>query len=503
MKLSSLFLSAVAAAPDADLVQTVPGFNSTSFKVYSGLLDVPGPFTMNEYDSLSIHYQIQFSQGDPTKDPLVTWHQGGPGGSSIDVGLYTEMGYFQLSSDGSYTNDFSWNKVANMLYLESPAGSGQRSGFSTCNKKGKAVDCKWNDKSQGEAYAHTLQAFKKAFPEFESNDLFLTGESYFGQYGPNIAHFIVNNKPFDTSLNLKGLALGNACWGGSATNVQCNGPNSDQNDVDMFYGKGLVSKELYEAAYKVCGKGPWRAINPLCDAKIEAVHKAVGPHNVYDIYDNCPNQMEWLNEHGKSSRWLLKHLRAQMNMNAKTVDLDSNSSSTGSDYSEYAEGLALLESSVTKSGGYQWSCGGMDAASDWFGKAENQKAMHLGAPGQSGFGYQSSGPASITLYPELIKKLDILIYNGDSDSCVPYKGNEEWIDGLKEQGLLSEAEAWRPWYADGTAHVPAGYATKYTVKDSEHSFNFVTIRLAGHMVPTFQPQAALSFFTRFLQGKPY
>jgi carboxypeptidase C (cathepsin A) len=43
--------------------------------------------------------------------PLVTWHQGGPGGSSIDVGLYTEMGFFQLSSDGSYTNDFAWNKV--------------------------------------------------------------------------------------------------------------------------------------------------------------------------------------------------------------------------------------------------------------------------------------------------------------------------------------------------------------------------------------------------------
>jgi hypothetical protein len=42
MKLSLAFLSAAAAAPDADLVTTVPGFNSTSFKVYSGLLSVPG-----------------------------------------------------------------------------------------------------------------------------------------------------------------------------------------------------------------------------------------------------------------------------------------------------------------------------------------------------------------------------------------------------------------------------------------------------------------------------
>jgi carboxypeptidase C (cathepsin A) len=64
-------------------------------------------------------------------------------------------------------------------------------------------------------------------------------------------------------------------------------------------------------------------------------------------------------------------------------------------------------------------------------------------------------------------------------------------------------EAWRPWFADGTPGMPAGYATKYTVANSNHTFNFVTIRLAGHMVPTFQPAASLSFFSRFLAGKPY
>ena len=96
---------------------------------YSGYLKVDGPFTMNEYDSLSIHYQFHESQGDPKTDPIATvraprfasvfrfrspgappaceqWHQGGPGGSSIDVGLYTEMGYFQVDSEGTHTNDY-------------------------------------------------------------------------------------------------------------------------------------------------------------------------------------------------------------------------------------------------------------------------------------------------------------------------------------------------------------------------------------------------------------
>ena len=43
--------------------------------------------------------QFHTSQNSPSKDPLVTWHQGGPGASSINLGLYTEMGYFLAPID--------------------------------------------------------------------------------------------------------------------------------------------------------------------------------------------------------------------------------------------------------------------------------------------------------------------------------------------------------------------------------------------------------------------
>ena len=102
------------------------------------------------------------------------------------------------------------------------------------------------------ADAHTLATFFAEFPEFAANDLYMTGESYAGQYVPNIAHFILNNEPFTTRLNLKGIALGNACWGGNDTLVECNGPNSHQNMADIYYGKGLSSKELYDEIYETC-----------------------------------------------------------------------------------------------------------------------------------------------------------------------------------------------------------------------------------------------------------
>ena len=53
--------------------------------------------------------------------------------------------------------------------------------------------------------------------------------------------------------------------------------------------------------------------------------------------------------------------------------------------------------------------------------------------------------------------------------------------------------------------IPAGYATSYSVPNSTgpSDFTFITIRLAGHMVPQFQPGPSLSFFKRFLAGTPF
>ena len=95
--------------------------------------------------------------------------------------------------------------------------------------------------------------------------------------------------------------------------------------------------------------------------------------------------------------------------------------------------------------------------------------------------------------------------NGDADACVPYKGNEEWIDGLEKAGTLTQKDAWRPWFtaSDSGSRAPAGYVTTYAGADTALDFSFVTIRLAGHMVPTFQPSAAFAMFERFVDAKPY
>lgn len=387
------------------------------------------------------------------------------------------MGYFQLGKNSSFTNPWAWNRVSNMLYLESPAGSGDRFGYSQCIKDGKAVKCSWTDTTQAEAYAHTLQAFFAAFPEYAKNDLYMTGESYFGQYGPNIAHFILNNEPFKTSLNLKGMAVGNGCWG-----EVCNGPNADKNDVDNFFGKALFSPKLHSEIYKACNfhaVSEGNAVSSFCQAQLSKMHAEVGPFNIYDIYDNCPQTQDFLEETGKDMGWLVKELRKGI---ADPVGTH----------------IKLMEIG----GGYLYTCRSLHGISEWLVRSDVRKALNLEdvQPGASGFDYSPFNPLSKTLYPELAKKIKITIYAGDADACVPYNGNEEWIGDLEERGILKESKPWAPWYTSSKV-TPAGYVTKYSVPGSTQSFEFKTIRIAGHMVPTYRPEAAFDLFAEFVGAK--
>lgn len=62
----------------------------------------------------------------------------GPGCSSIAYGASEEIGPFRINktASGLVTNKFSWNSVANLLFLETPAGVG----FSYTNRSSDLLD---------------------------------------------------------------------------------------------------------------------------------------------------------------------------------------------------------------------------------------------------------------------------------------------------------------------------------------------------------------------------
>lgn len=62
---------------------------------------------------------------------------------------------------------------------------------------------------------------------------------------------------------------------------------------------------------------------------------------------------------------------------------------------------------------------------------------------------------------------------------------------------FTEIEEWRPWTVDGCRRM-GGYVQRY-----EGMFDFLTIRGAGHMVPTYKGEATLTFLKAWIEGKDY
>lgn len=97
----------------------LPGLDEPiNFDQYSGYLKV------NETADTELFYWYVESQSDPSNDPLVLWLNGGPGCSSL-LGFFEETGPFYVKKDLTLgINKYSWNREANMVFLESPHGVG-------------------------------------------------------------------------------------------------------------------------------------------------------------------------------------------------------------------------------------------------------------------------------------------------------------------------------------------------------------------------------------------
>ncbi|KAJ6700156.1 SERINE PROTEASE FAMILY S10 SERINE CARBOXYPEPTIDASE [Salix purpurea] len=90
-----------------------------SFQQFSGYI------TVDEKQRRSLFYYFVEAETSPASKPLVLWLNGGPGCSSVGAGAFVEHGPFRPTTGNSLVrNEYSWNKEANMLYLESPAGVG-------------------------------------------------------------------------------------------------------------------------------------------------------------------------------------------------------------------------------------------------------------------------------------------------------------------------------------------------------------------------------------------
>ena len=112
---------------------------------------------------------------------ILVWLNGGPGCSSLD-GVTKENGplYFSGNDLMPTLNPYSWTKLANVLYIDQPVGTGFSDGSVPARNNAEAT----------QYFYQWLTAFYKEFPGLASKNTYLMGESYAGIY---VCHSLVIN----------------------------------------------------------------------------------------------------------------------------------------------------------------------------------------------------------------------------------------------------------------------------------------------------------------------
>jgi serine carboxypeptidase-like clade 2 len=269
------------ADAEKDRVRFLPGWGAEiSFGLFSGYVNV------DKDTGKHFFYILTESEEQPKTKPLVLWLNGGPGCSSIAGGFMTENGPFYPASDGLslIQNHNAWNRVANIIYLDTPAFVG----FSYSETE---EDKHASDNSTSADNLEFLKGFLKRFPQYEERELWIVGESYAGHYIPTLVEAILehNEKSNAPKLNLTGYMIGN--------------PDTDplldnQGRVEFWYSHAIISNSTAKNISSKCDFsnliiGPLDQVHYVDPGKdcSELVHKAqkeMGNINIYDIYmDVC------------------------------------------------------------------------------------------------------------------------------------------------------------------------------------------------------------------------
>ncbi|KAE9619339.1 hypothetical protein Lal_00047479 [Lupinus albus] len=377
-----------------------------------------------------------FKSRNNEKDPVVIWLTGGPGCSS-ELAVFYENGPFKIADNMSLVwNDYGWDKVSNLLYVDQPTGTG----FSYSSD---SRDVRHDEAGVSNDLYDFLQAFFAEHPEYVTNDFFITGESYAGHYIPAFAARVHrgNKAKEGIHINLKGFAIGN---GLTNPGVQYKAY------PDYALSMGIITQAESdhinklmvppcELAVKLCGSGGKIACTAsyfVCDIIFNSILSRAADINYYDIRKKCEGSLCY--DFSNMEKFL----------NQKSV--------------REALGVGDIDFVSCSSTVYQ------AMLVDWM------KNLEVGIPAL------------------LEDGINLLIYAGEYDFICNWLGNSRWVHAMEWSGqkeFVASSEV--PFIVDDSE---AGLLKNYG------PLSFLKVHDAGHLVPMDQPKASLEMLKRWTQG---
>ncbi|KAM3302957.1 serine carboxypeptidase-like [Capsicum chacoense] len=378
-----------------------------------------------------------FESRSNNNDPVVIWLTGGPGCSS-ELALFYENGPFKISDDMSLVwNDFGWDKVSNLIYVDQPTGTG----FSYTSDES---DIRHDETGVSNDLYDFLQAFFKAHPEYVKNDFYITGESYAGHYIPAFASCVHqgNKNKEGIYINLKGFAIGNGL-----TNPEIQYKAYTDYALDMK----LINQDDYDninqlypkcqQEIKLCANGSEDACSRGfrdCISIFNNITDIAGNINYYDIRKTCEDSHCY--DFSRMETYL-NDARVKKALGVPSV-ID----------------FVSCSSSVYRA-----------LKTDWM------KNPEVGIPSL------------------LEDGINLLVYAGEYDLICNWLGNSNWVHAVEWSGQ-------KGFGAAPSVSFSVEDEEKGVLKNSG-PLTFLKVYDAGHMVPMDQPKAALEMLQRWTQGK--
>lgn len=492
------------ADAQSDLITSLPNLQGEmSSNMFSGYL------TVNSGNEL-FYWFIESQSPTQEQDPLVLWTNGGPGCSGL-VGLLTEHGPYWVYDDLSLrANDYSWNKYANMLYIEQPYGVG----YSVRSLGSNVVS---GDEAAVSDIDALVRAFLVKYPKYQKNDFYLASESYGGHYVPLSAQKILQNNDLGTmtpaSVNLKGFLVGNPLNKYS---------QNQEGFMHSLFGHGAIKKETHDKWEQMCEDNE-DAI--LYDANCESLYidgyTQAKNLDFYALdYPNCVYDMTALEE--KKDEHKLdtdKHFWTQRKImheqfKQRATKLLKDEELLHKHFANDKEKVKLFRSQVgsaIESNAVPYVTCNEYYLEQYLNLDEVQTALHAKSTLNSEWTHCANDVFAAwpleswfnsmgDTYKDLVENYDInmLVYSGDNDAVCSIQGTNKFFDHL---GYSTDSTTdWKEWRFDGQV---AGFQTRYLKSDGKTAFNFQTVRSAGHMVPSTQPERSLELFRKYINGEYY
>ncbi|PWA81911.1 serine carboxypeptidase [Artemisia annua] len=476
-----LVLFSLEVIDSRSLVKTLPGFDGDlPFTLETGYIG------LGESDEVQLFYYFIESEGNPKDDPLMLWMSGGPGCSSAS-GLFYEIGPLTFPYATSTLEKpvlelvpDSWTKVASIIFLDQPAGSG----FSYARTPEAYIT---NDTSAAINSYNFLRKWLIEHPKFLNNPLYIGADSYSGIVLPIIVEEIYNGNEVGKlpHLNFKRYVLGNPL-------TDTNGGTNSR--MPFAHRMALLSDAIYKSTKENC-HGDYVNVDPdnnLCKHDLQVVNKCLERIFTSQILEPTCDLLQMssnltppggLTAVDKTflDNWSLAEFRCK----GADIILFLSLVLTLCVLSFTTILLPPTRPIVIKDVREALHIREEFGHIEWVRCNETFSSKHKEA-----ISYTHNVVSSVDYHRRLLDKTcRALIYSGDHDMIVPYVGTLSWIESLN----LPVVDDWRPWFVDKQV---AGYTMKYL--NDNYSLTFASVKGGGHTAPSYKPKECLSMFMRWL-----